>query len=192
MYLNIKSYSKESFDDFYKIVSGYHNGSNSKVIHDEVIYDGITITFYKNLTILFKGNNIDKLRKIIETIVDKTLYVGIDEVGVGENIGPMLACGVRFNDFESKMNVIMSGIKDSKKMTYDEISNLSKIIEKNSEINCYGFNPEKFNELYKTVQNVKAINAMIQNKINNDFDKYPDHVGDEFVNKKKYFEYLEQ
>ena len=124
-------------------------------------------------------------------LIDKELYVGIDEVGVGENIGPYVACAVRFNDFESKMRVALHGIKDLKKMSYDEIVAATKVIKNNSKWECVGLDPKEFNNQYKVIQNMKALNAIAQNDLHNKFKDFDKHVTDEFVNEKKYFEYLE-
>ena len=54
-------------------------------------------------------------------IIDKNLYVGVDEVGVGENVGPYVSCAISYENYESKKKVVLKGIKDSKKMKHLEI-----------------------------------------------------------------------
>jgi|GEM_PF-2208131 len=132
-YLNIKAYSKESFTKFYKSVGGKKTSPKSATIFDNLIFEETTITFYNNLTILFKNNISKKLRNEIDVIIDKNLYVGSDEVGVGESIGPIVVCALKFKNLKSKKKVILNGIKDSKKMSAKDITEKAAFIKKNSE-----------------------------------------------------------
>lgn len=193
MYTSIKAYSEKSFMKFYNEVGGNKKYSDSDVKFDIKYYDGVQITFYSNLTILFNGviNNI--LKEKIDIIIDKELYVGSDEVGVGESIGPLVAVAVRFKSFNDKKKVILNGIKDSKKLNAKEISEKADYIKKHVEFYSLKLDPIDFNERYKKIQNVKAINALLQNHLHKKFEgKGYTHVTDQFVNKNKYKEYIEQ
>ena len=130
MYMSIKSFSAETLKKFHDLVR-QPELTPGEYILDQVTYKGVKITFYTTGTVLFEGDT-SLIEKEIEILIDKELYVGIDEVGVGENIGPYVACAVRFNDFESKKQVALHGIKDSKKMSYDEINLAAKVIKNNS------------------------------------------------------------
>lgn len=194
MYLSIKAFSKESYIEFYKLMGGTKDYMKSKLVEfDRIDYNNVTITFYSNLTILFNGSIDDDLKKQIEMIIDKELYVGSDEVGVGESIGPMVACALKFKDFDSKVKVIMNGIKDSKKLTAAEVSDKAKFIKEHSEFYTIMIEPSKFNEIYKKNPNVKAINALMQNELHKKFEgKGYKHVTDQFVNENKYKEYISE
>ena len=190
MYTTIKAYSKESLKAFHDVVKGPKvNADKDNYIIDKVIYKGVEITFYTTGSVLFKGD-INSIKDDVSLLVDKTLYVGIDEVGVGENIGPYASCIVRFNDYESKMNVALHGIKDSKKMSHFEIVEAAKVIKDNAKVECIVMEPKKFNVNYKKIKNMKALNAIAQNKLNLAFKDYDNHVTDQFVSKEKYVEYL--
>jgi len=188
MYLTVKAFSQDSFDKFHKLVSNGDNLKQSGPQYDQLIYKGVQITFYNNLTILFKGNINEDLEELIDVLIDKELYVGSDEVGVGEGVGPMVAAAIKFNDYESKKRVILHGIKDSKKMNHNEIMVAAKVIKNNAEVQLISLDPVKFNSTYKKIPNVKKINAIMQNKILSKFDGIK--VTDEFVNLNKFKEYL--
>jgi len=190
MYTTIKAYSTESLKNFHEIVKGpVVNEDKQNYILDKVIYKGVEITFYTTGSVLFKGD-VESIKEEIKTLVDKKLYVGIDEVGVGENIGPYVSCAVRFNDYDSKLNVALHGIKDSKKMSHFEIVEAAKVIKDNAKVECIIMDPLKFNKNYKQIKNMKALNAIAQNKLNLAFKDFPHHVTDQFVSKEKYNEYL--
>ena len=193
MYLSIKAYSEKSFFSFYKKAGGKKASISNEVVFDQLIFSNTQITFYKNLTILFKGNISSALEELINIIIDKELYVGSDEVGVGESIGPIIACALKFNDFESKRKVILNGIKDSKKLDANEVKIKSEFIKKYSEYFTVVIEPKKFNEIYKKLNNVKAINALMQNQLHKKFEGQGyKHITDQFVNKRKYDEYIKE
>lgn len=190
MYLTIKAYSFNALKEFHNLYS--NNNFSENIILDQIMIDNVQITFYKNLSILFKGNLSERIINDINILIDKELYVGSDEVGVGEGVGPMIAAAIKFPDFESKKRAILSGIKDSKKMSYEEIEKVAKIIEKEASGKIKILTPEKFNSLYKKYPNVKMINAFMQNELLSGFDDYSTRVTDQFVNFKKFNEYLEK
>ncbi len=191
MYLTIKAFNKEAFEAFHKTVSNSNDRVSSDIQYDQLVFDGTQITFYNNLTILFKGSLSDAILKNIDLLIDKNLYIGSDEVGVGEGVGPMVAAAVKFKDFESKKRVVLHGIKDSKKMSYTDVKKAAKVIKENSEVELISLSVEKFNETYKSIPNVKKINALMQHKILSKF-KGSVKVTDEFVNLPKFNQYLDE
>ncbi len=193
MYLSIKAYSKNSFFDLYKKIGGQKSSFNKEVIFDQIIFENNQVTFYSNLTILFNGIITENISNLINIIIDDELYVGSDEVGVGESIGPIVACSLKFLNYESKKKVIMNGIKDSKKLSAKEVESKAEFIKKHSEYYVAIIEPYKFNEIYKKLNNVKAINALMQNQLHKKFEgKGFKHITDQFVNKNKYDEYIRE
>lgn len=191
MYLSIKAYNNEVYIKFYKTLGGSKIFSKNEVTFDILNYHGVQITFYSNLTILFKGYINDELKDYIDIIIDKKLYVGSDEVGVGESIGPIIAVALKFTSYQDKKKVILNGIKDSKKMNAKEIVEKADFIKKHSEYYSIVMEPKKFNEVYKKLSNVKAINAIMQNELHKKFEgKGYQHITDQFVNERKYNEYI--
>lgn len=193
MYVSIKAFSKQAYMEFYFKVNGNKKEINNDIIFDILNYEKTQITFYSNLTILFKGEMSDELNGLIDIIIDKELYVGSDEVGVGESIGPIIAVALKFKSFKDKKIVILNGIKDSKKLNAKEIQEKSNFIKNHVEYYVANMNPEKFNETYKILPNVKAINALMQNELHKKFEnKNYIHITDQFVSEKKYNEYIDQ
>ncbi len=192
MYTSIKAFSREAFMEFYSKLGGYKSYSNLSVTFDIIDFNGVQITFYSNLTILFKGYIDGELYTLLDIIIDKELYVGSDEVGVGESIGPMVAAVVRFKSYEDKKKVIVNGIKDSKKLNAAEVKEKAAFIKQHTEYYIVVLEPLKFNDVYKKLSNVKAINALLQNQLHKKFEgRGYIHVTDQFVNERKYNEYID-
>ncbi len=191
MYTSIKAYSTEAFMDFYKKVGGTKEYSDEDVLFHSLNFNRVQITFYSNLTILFNGQIEGELLDLVDIIIDNELYVGSDEVGVGESIGPIVAAAVKFKSLSDKKKVILNGIKDSKKLNAKEIKEKAEFIKKHVEYYTVTLDPISFNNAYKKNPNVKAINALMQNQLHKKFEgKGYIHVTDQFVNENKYNEYI--
>ncbi len=193
MYVSIKAYSRDSFLEFYNSIGGSKIFKDDKVIFDIIFYNNVQITFYSNLNILFKGELNNKLIELIDIIIDKELYVGSDEVGVGESIGPIVATALKFKTYEDKKSVILNGIKDSKKLNAMQIAEKANFIKKHVDYFTVKLTPYQFNQVYKKLPNTKAINALLQNQLHKKFeDGNFKHVTDQFVNERKYIEYVKE
>lgn len=202
MNLFIKAYNKNVFLNFYKKINNQNENTKREndVIFDIINWKNYQITFYKNNSIYIKeifettDNKFlnEELKNIIQTtLVDKNMYIGFDEVGVGETIGPIVVCGFRFKDIDKKNEAILLNIKDSKKMTRFEINNVAKKIINLGEYYYILLTPKQFNDLKIKIDNVKAINAILQNEIQLKFKNLKNvRIVDMFVNESKYQEYL--
>ncbi len=195
MYLSVKAHNKESFINFYNYFNRKEKNED-QIKFDEFNYsDELRITFYQNLTILFNGKINDEIKLKLKDLVDKNLYIGIDEVGVGEPIGPIIACGFKFLNLEKKEEAIFLNIKDSKNLDLKQISSISNKLNNFGNSYCVIIEPNKFNDIWKNkIKNIKAINAIIQNQIILKMNKKNSEkvVIDKFVNEEKYFEYLDK
>lgn len=199
MYLTIKAYSKQSYFQFYNKIGGIKKDFNKEILFDKIIYQNVKINFYNNLTILFNFEDHlgQSLEEEIEILIDKNIYVGSDEVGVGEKIGPLIVCAAKFLNFKNKKDAILEtgGIKDSKKLDAQKISIISEKIKKYLNYKCIVLEPNKYNQLLKEGKNTKEINALTHHKLQEYFvskRKQEIFVIDQFVNKRKYFEYLKR
>lgn len=194
MYLSVKAYDKKAFMAFYELYKNYKvKMKPSSTVFAICKTMNLEITFYNNLTVLFKGNMDFDTNKNIDLLIDSKLYVGIDEVGIGESIGPFVACGAEFNSLESKREVVKNGIKDSKKMTLKEIESIVPLIKKNAKVFCVRIDNNKFNELNAKFKNVKIINAVAINSINKHFENSLNkHIVDGFTTPSVYKGYLEK
>ncbi len=193
MFFSIKAYSKESFLKFYNSVDGYKKTFDEQnIIFDEINYESSKITFYSNLTILINGSISNSLHEKINLLIDKNLYIGSDEVGVGESIGPIIVVSLKFKSLKDKKKAVINGIKDSKKLNFQQIKEKAEMLKKFTEYNSKIITPYEFNEIYKKISNVKMINALAHDELHKKWknDANQIHVIDEFVSPSKYNEYL--
>lgn len=120
--------------------------------------------------------------------------IGSDEVGTGDYFGPIVVTAT----FVSKENISFLhelGAKDSKKLTDEKIIEIAPKIIKQIPYVTYVFDNETYNKFYSEDCNMNKIKAILHNKVlcgilkkdNYDYEKI---VVDQFVNQKKYFEYL--
>ncbi len=120
--------------------------------------------------------------------------IGCDEVGTGDYFGPLVVCCAYVPE-----NLILKlqqmGIKDSKALKDPEICQLAKMIEPLIEHQVLILPNEKYNTMVEKGMNANSIKAFLHNqallKLTNHLPNYPDYlIMDEFVNQKKYFDYL--
>lgn len=120
--------------------------------------------------------------------------IGSDEVGTGDYFGPIVVTAT----FVSKENISFLhelGVKDSKKLTDEKIIEIAPKIIKQIPYVTYVFDNETYNKFYSEDCNMNKIKAILHNKVlcgilKKDNYNYEKIVIDQFVNQKKYFEYL--
>ncbi len=195
MFITIKAKSQSEILSFLKTLKNYEEEySRSSYVFMIIKFEENKITIYKNLTITIEGNKLNKRLEtiLIKTIMDNELYIGSDEVGVGEPIGPLITCGLSFKNLEQKKYFFLKGVIDSKKMNYKQIMILGKLLEQETIHKCISVNPENFNKQYYKGINVKLLNAVLHNNIHNELGNKISRqsVIDQFINEKKYYEYL--
>ena len=122
--------------------------------------------------------------------------VGSDEVGTGDFFGPIVVTASYVNNKDIPFLESL-GVRDSKQITDEKIIKIApQLIEKIPHIIII-LNNKKYNEIYSQDMNMNKIKALLHNKAlftlikNNNFE-YDKIVVDQFVNEKKYFEYLEK
>ncbi len=174
------------------------------------------ITLYESGKIMFQGISadiessiwIDLERKINNRQIDingkekkeKKNYnlnmyntLGSDEVGTGDYFGPIIVSAT-FVDKTNQDFLLKLKVGDSKKITDDKIKKIApKIMEKIPYITLKVDN-ETYNKYYTNELNMNKIKAILHNKVllallkkNIKPDKI---VVDQFVNPRKYYEYL--
>lgn len=181
-------------------------------------YD-VTITLYEKGKVMFQGLGADIEASIWQSMQSKLtgkpventvkskdnkkekdeFYVyyssiGSDETGCGDFFGPIVvvATYVPSNKIKELENI---GIKDSKKITDEQILKIAPQIMKTTPYTFYVLCNKDFNNLMDKKYNMVQIKAILHNKVlmdlikkyNPDY-KYP--VIDQFVNEKKYYSYL--
>ena len=130
---------------------------------------------------------------VLKQNFDKYSTVGSDEVGTGDYFGPIVvtACFV-----DKKDSAYMHEIKvnDSKKLTDEKIKELVPLILDKVLYSTIILTPKEYNEKYSNDTNMNKIKAIMHNKaLLNILNKKPNYdkiVVDQFVNPKKYYEYL--
>ena len=119
--------------------------------------------------------------------------IGSDETGCGDVFGPVVVCST----FVSKENINFMkelGVKDSKKINDDKIKEIApQIIEKIPYV-CMILDNKTYNSNYQDINMVK-LKCILHNKVLCSLIKkynvdYKYAVVDQFVNEKKYYEYL--
>lgn len=179
-----------------------------------------TITLYESGKVMFQGISadidanvwIDLERKHNNRIIDiktgkekkvdenpkinfdKYSTIGSDEVGTGDYFGPIVVTATYVSKEQSDFLHSLK-ITDSKKITDDKIKEITpQIIDKISYSTCI-LKPSDYNSNYSEDINMNKIKAILHNKVLlNMVEKTPDYdkiVVDQFVNPKKYYEYLE-
>ncbi len=196
MFLTFKALSKKDAQTFYNSFKDIKNiGSPNQYVWELFEVNDNRITIYHTLTITIEGYNLDSLvaNNLVKYLMDSNLYIGSDEVGVGEPLGPIVVCGVAFANKMAKEKVFLKGLVDSKKFNYDRIMKIGKFLETSTINKCVIVSPKSFNEQYAKGINTKLLNAVLHNRIHLELGtklKYPSVI-DAFVNENKYNEYLE-
>ena len=120
--------------------------------------------------------------------------IGSDEVGVGDFLLPMIVVAA-FVSASDVHELIELGIKDSKQLTDETILSLGPIITKRLKFSKLTITNEKYNEQIAKGENINSLKAKMHNRaLNNLHEQYPDVINifvDQFVNEKKYYEYLQ-
>ena len=119
--------------------------------------------------------------------------IGSDEVGTGDYFGPIVVTA-SFVSKENQQYLNDLGVKDSKKITDETILKIApKIIEKIPHSTLI-FDNESYNKYHTNEINMNKIKAILHNKvllnlIKNEYP-YEEIIIDQFVNEKKYYEYI--
>ena len=120
--------------------------------------------------------------------------IGSDEVGCGDLFGPIIVAASFVSDKDIEFMKSL-GVKDSKKLTDDKILEIAPKIIKKIPYTCMVLNNETYNSNYNDINMVK-LKCILHNKalvslIEKYNPKYDYAVVDEFVNQRKYYEYLD-
>ena len=169
-------------------------------------YGGITIECYTSGKVVFKGDDNDLIKKMLEKIdfeyeittspekveIDYHTSIGSDEVGTGDLFGPVVICSFYLDSKDSDYLASL-GINDSKKLTDEKIRKIGPLL-KDYTYNVILINNTKYNELIDAGYNMNEIKAIAHNKgiisTINDIEKKVPVILDEFCSPDNYFKYL--
>jgi len=173
-----------------------------------------TITAYLSKKVVFQGTNpsleankwqanasISSIKNIqksknntLPNDIARRTAVGCDEVGTGDYLGPLVVCCAYVTEAQIEMLLHM-GIRDSKDYKDPEICRLAEQIKDIVPHQVLILPNSKYNEMVDRGMNANSIKAFLHNqallKLTKELEEIPDYlIMDEFVNEKKYFEYL--
>ena len=133
-------------------------------------------------------------KELVRKIPLNVSSVGSDEVGTGDFFGPIVVTAT----YVSKENIdflIELGVKDSKKMSDEQIKKIvPKIIEK-IPYNTYILTNKQYNDMYDKDMNMNKMKAILHNKVLSNFAnkkiyQYDYIVVDQFESAKSYYFHL--
>lgn len=115
-------------------------------------------------------------------------YIGTDESGKGDYFGPLVVAAV-YVDEKTTLELEEAGVKDSKLITDYNIKIIEAKIKKiiGSRFEIVQINPEKYNKLYESFNNLNKIMGWAHSKaIQNLIEKIncPNVISDKFGNEK--------
>ncbi len=144
-------------------------------------------------------NSDNKKKEKIDRI-DKNIYnsssIGSDEVGTGDYFGPIVvtAAFVRKDQVGKIANM---GVKDSKKLTDEEILTIVPKFIKDIKYHTYVMSAEEYNKVYnpqsmnlnkiKAILHNKALMELVNQNLNQDYI-----VVDQFCEPRNYYNYLKE
>ena len=134
----------------------------------------------------------EKKKETEKKIPIRISSIGSDEVGTGDYFGPIVVTAT----YVSKENVdflLELGVKDSKKMSDDDIRKVVPKIIKKIPYNTFILTNSEYNKLYNSDMNMNKMKAILHNKVLSSFVnkyKYDYIVVDQFENPKSYYNHL--
>ncbi|MFI3260523.1 MAG: ribonuclease HIII [bacterium] len=152
---------------------------------------------YKDIDSKEKKNTEKKEKKVKDDFdyayLKKVSTIGSDEVGTGDYLGPIIVTAAYVP--KDKISHLMElGVGDSKKISDDKIRELGPILGKEIVYAASIVTNADYNKIKEV--NINKVKAILHNKVlyklaNTPDLKYEKIVIDQFVNEKKYYEYLQ-
>ncbi|WP_342277915.1 ribonuclease HIII [Spiroplasma endosymbiont of Nephrotoma flavescens] len=190
--------SEENKNQVITYYDAYKVPVNNPNIIAKYKYHNITILLYRSLKIVFQGGDEDEVKtqwnkwKPEMILKEQINIIGSDESGVGDFFGPLVvtACYIK----EKDLALIKSlKIRDSKVLSTIQINIIAKQLIQQLEYSTIIINNRQYNKLYEIYQNSHILKTIghhqvirkLANKVN-----CKKVIIDQFVNKKKYEEYL--
>ena len=205
---------KKSLEELDKMKDFYHDyliDNSGEYVYFSALKDGVTITGYngkkENKKITFIGENAleeallwDNEAQISETksapkeewlCLDS--QIGSDEVGVGDFLLPMIVVAAYVNEKDIYL-LEKLGVHDSKKLSDTKIMEIGPKLIETFKYSKLTLPNEKYNEMILKDENLNSLKAKMHNRallnLHKDYPEVANIFIDEFVNKNKYFEYL--
>ena len=144
-------------------------------------------------------NSANKSDSNKKNIVNSKVYysssIGSDEVGTGDYFGPIVVTATYVP--KDKIDFLESiGVKDSKKLTDDEILKIVPKFIKEIEYESMILSNKDYNEYYSKDLNLNKVKAILHNKVlfklSSRINNYDFIIVDEFAKSNVYFSYLKE
>lgn len=205
------SIAPETFLKLQEHYSSYAYDNQNEYVIFAASFNEVMITVWKEKKglhkVTFVGDNALKEAKLwdIDASINKPKkkveekwlcfedQIGSDEVGTGDFFGPMVvvAAYIKAKDIPE---LIKLGVHDSKKLTDEQIITLGPKLARMCQYSKLTLNNEKYNQMIDKGENMVSLKAKMHNRaLLNLVEKYPEVTNlfvDQFVNAKKYYEYL--
>jgi ribonuclease HIII len=208
---NIKKMMIKHYQEYAKDIAPQYT------IFQASLFD-VVVTLYESGKVMFQGDGadnesaiwIEQERHLNNRIIEiddkkkntqeptKTFYnissIGSDEVGTGDYFGPIVVTATYVN--KENIPLLKSlGVKDSKKITDNDIKKIAPELIKNIPYVTYILDNKTYNSLNNENLNMNKIKAVLHNKVligilkkgTYEYDKI---VIDQFVYPKKFYEYI--
>jgi ribonuclease HIII len=177
--------------------------------------DGFRVTLYKSKKVLFQGDQAgddvlmwsellgiplptnEAPTKKVENpsgYLPGISAIGSDEVGTGDYFGPVVVCAAFVSKLQyATLNQI--GVKDSKKLTDEQILKLGPILRDEVPFQLVVLPNPKYNEMVEKGFNLNKIKAYLHNhairkQLQSQKEPYDQIIVDQFTPRDQYFEYL--
>lgn len=163
---------------------------------DAAIWTQMEQKLNPNKKVEVKNKDNDKLKK--EKTINKNLYysdaIGSDEVGTGDYFGPLVvsAAFVKKEDIAFLEEI---GVKDSKKLTDEQILKVVPKIIKKIPYYSIALSNKEYNEQYGDNMNMNKIKTILHNKVLLNMSSkynYEKIIVDEFAKPYIYYNYLKE
>ncbi len=189
--------NEEEIDKIDSLFSEYKLDKEEQYVRATYKVGDTTLKIYDSGSLLLNG--VDPLSfwrenlSFIKMWLDDGEQIGSDEVGNGDYLLPLIVCSVHIEAKDVK-RIEDYHIRDSKKMSDDEIRKIGPEIVKEFNFVKLTLHNKDYNELYNRGNNSNAIKALLHNKAFLEMkEKYLECKAiylDQFVNENKYYSYL--
>ncbi|MBP5342572.1 ribonuclease HIII [bacterium] len=197
-------FNESQIEEFCTIFKPFEEDVKNEYMSHFFRFKNASVTIYKSGKVVFQGSNLEMFYDYLEkdnkqlsldfdedTPYDYLNTIGADEVGTGDTFGPIVCAAVfvKAYDTEKLKNI---GVKDSKKLNDAKIKTIGKYIKENYKYRVNIVRNEVFNDKYN-ILNMNEMKAKLHNQNIESLSKevkYEAICLDEFVNRFKYFKYL--
>lgn len=188
---------EKTIDNVINFYTNYSLPLNNPYATNHFNYNNVDITVFKSYKVLFNGKKAFDEYSRFSYLVNweyKDNHAGSDEVGTGDLFGPIVVCGVYFD--QKQLELVNSlNIKDSKKLNDQYILSIGQELINSFPNSILILNNEKYNEMINKGFNMNKLKAYLHNQVYLHLLKKVKNIDyfvlDQFCEKNTYFKYLD-